>query len=227
MKRLPWHKLALVCIGLVLATNARAGTVLDTRQEQRGNWHLALGPVAGAFAYDDALANYRWDTRTAFQSGIAASLYRGRVGVGARFWRTKTTQSSGIPGESQAPHVNLTGTEIVAQAMALSYFGIELWGSAHTGLLHVGYQPDQMTFDSNGLPQPITVNYDPIDEWDYGLGVELRTTIARQAALSLQLERTTFALDTSHRAGQEIVESREHFHSWSLRVQASWLLSFE
>ena len=47
---------------------------------------------------------------------------------------------------------------------------------------------------------------------------------ALAVALALQIGRTSFSLDTSHRRGGEIVEQRQSFHSWSLGLQVSWLL---
>ena len=101
-----------------------------------------------------------------------------------------------------------------------------MWGLASVGRLHMSYEPDQLTFDVGGITEPITVDYTPISEWDFGYGLELRTVLMNQLAIALQAERSTFALDTAHRRGDEIVESRERFYSWSLRLQLAWLLHF-
>ncbi len=187
-------------------------------------WTVALGPVTGGLGFDQDLANFRWDTRPAAQWGVHASLYRGRFAAGTRLWRAQTTQASGIPDESQAPHVNLTGVELLGSVRAFQYAGLELWGNAHAGRLHLGYDPDSQTFDVAGLPDPITVEYAPISEWSFGYGVEVRKEFMSRVAFALQGERSSFALDTAHRRGNEIIQARERFYSWNLRLQISWLL---
>jgi len=197
--------------------------VLHTASVARADdWRLAIGPFVGAVVFDQSLSNYRWDTRPAIQTGLQTTLYRGRVGAGIRLWRTHTTQSTGIPGTTDAPRVNLTGVDVVGAVRALSYRGVELWGSGHGGLLHLGYDPDQLTVNTGGIP--ITVDYKPITEWDFGVGIEIRREMTRQMALSLQGDWSSFALDTARRVGAQIVESRERFYGWSLRLQASWLM---
>jgi len=214
---------AAIVMGLVLTAAASARAQVE--ESPRPGWRLAVGAVGGAVAFDEHLADYRWDTRPAAQAGMQATLYRGRFGAGARVWRAHTTQASGIPGETRVPRVNLTALEMLAHVRVAAVRGIELWGSAHGGLLHLGYDPDELSFDTGGGAGAVTVRYAPISEWDYGLGAELRRELGGQLALSLQAEWSAFALDTAHRSGAEIVESRERFHSWSLRMQVSWLLN--
>jgi len=188
---------------------------------------LAIGAIIGGIAFDPSLDDYRWDVSPAMQSGAQATLYWKRLAAGARLWRAHTTQASGIPGETQAPRVNLTGVEFTAGARALSIRGVELWGSAYAGRLLLGYDPDQLTFDSGGIGEPITVAYQPIDEWDVGAGIALRREIARQMSLALETTATSFALDTAHRRGSEIVEARERFYTWNLRFEVAWLIDLD
>lgn len=213
------------CIGaavtgllLVLVTGAAAAQV-----DRAAHWQVAVGPAVGITVPDPRLGDYRWDTGPALQSGLQATLYRGRFAGGVRVLRSRTTQSSGIPGATQTPDVDLTSLDVVGQVRAANFRGVELWGFVQTGLLHLGYEPDRLTFDP-GVGTPVTVDYDPISEWDLGLGLEVRGELMTHVALSLQAESTTFALDTAHRSGNEIVESRDRFYSWSLRLQVSWLL---
>ena len=216
---------AVACLLLHGAVATHAGPVTASGDNTAGSdWQLAIGPLIGATALDQSLANYRWDTRPALQSGVQATLYRGRFGAGVRVLRSQTTQGSGILGATEAPQVNLTSFDIIGEARVVRYLGAELWGTAHTGLLHLGYDPDQIVFDP-GAGGPITVAYDPISEWDFGLGLEVRRELMTHMALSLQAEGSTFALDTARRRGNEIVQSRERFYGWSLRLQVSWLLN--
>jgi hypothetical protein len=213
----------LILTLLAVTTVTPAAAAADESAARGSEWRLGIGPTVGGLLFDPDLANYRWDTQPALQTGLQATLLRGRFAAGSRLMRTHTTQASGIPGESQAPRVNLTGVEILGQVRVIGYRGIEMWGLASLGRLYLSYEPDQLTFDVGGITEPITVDYTPISEWDFGFGLELRADLMNQLAIALQAERSTFALDTAHRRGDEIVESRERFYSWSLRLQLAWL----
>lgn len=208
-----------VCVSLHFATTAHAG-------DGATPWRIGVGPMIGGLAFDPTLDNYRWDVSPSLQTGAQAMLYHGRFATGARGWVSSTTQASGIPGETQAPHVRLAGVEWVGEGRIVSYRGVQLWGAVHGGRLFLTYDPDQLTFDA-GVGTPITVAFDSISEWDYGFGLEIRGDLTAQLALALQAEHTSFSLDTAHRNGDEIVESRERFDQWSLRLQASWLWTLD
>lgn len=211
---------AALCVSLALAAPAlAAGGAAD---ESTGSpVQLEIGVGLGGTAFDSHLEDYRWDITPALQSGLSATLLRGRYGVGARVWRSGTTQETGIPGETQAPRVNMTGVELAGQVRALALYGVELIGSVHGGRLFLDYDPQSLTFDVAGTP--VTVNYQSISEWEYGLGAALRRGFAGHMALALQADLTSFSLDTAHRSGDEIVETRERFSTWNLRAQVSWV----
>lgn len=224
---------ATTCAGTIPAVFA-ADEPIDTTRVAADNddavhapWRLAIGPAIGGMAVDPDMENYRWDVSPALQSGAQAIVYRNRFAAGARVWRSHTTQASGIPGESQAPRVNLTGIEVVGRARIASYRGTALWGSAQAGRLLLGYDPDQLTFQAGGAGAPVTVAYEPISEWSFGAGLGVRREIVRQMALALDVERSSFALDTAHRKGNEIVESRERFYSWHVRLEVEWLVNLD
>ena len=216
---------AIMCCCLLVSTATRVSAdEAESETSPASDWRLAIGPVAGAVMFDRSLDNYRWDIGPTLQTGLQATLYRGRFGAGVRLLRAQTTQASGIPGEAQVPHVNATGLDIVGELRVVRYRGAELWGSAHAGRLHLGYDPDQLTFDTGGVGGPVTVAYDPISEWELGLGLEVRGELTRHMALSLQAEQSSFALDTAYRSGAAIVQTRERFYNWSLRLQVAWLI---
>jgi len=220
---------ALCCIALASGACAGAGSARaggsGAEPGTDGGWRLAVGVFAGGLAVDQRLENYRWDTRPAMQTGVQATVYRGRFAAGARLWGSRTTQAIGIPGTGESPRVNLTGVEGVGRVRLFDISRVELWGSGHAGRIHLGYSPDQLTIDTGVLADPITVAFDPIAEWEFGFGAGLRGEVTEHLAVSLDAERSSFALDTAHRRGEEIVESRDWFHSWSLRLQVSWLLT--
>jgi hypothetical protein len=204
------------CVQIATLDTARADTVDASR------WSIAAGAAVGGLLLDPSLDDYRWDVTPALQTGVQVTLFRDRFATGARAWMSHTSQASGIPGQTQAPRVTVAAIEWVGQGRLVSYRGVELWGMVHGGRLFLSYDPDQMTFDA-GVGTPVTVAFDSISEWDYGFGAEIRRRLTAQLALALQAERTSFSLDTAHRSGDEIVESRERFDQWSLRVQAAWL----
>ncbi len=204
-----------VCLQFATAAGAEDGSSADA------GWRVGVGAMIGGLSFDSHLDDYRWDVSPTLQSGAQATVFRGRFATGARLWFAHTTQAIGIPGETQAPRVNVTAIEWVGQGRVVSYRGVELWGMVHGGRLFLAYDPDQLTFDV-GVGAPITVAFDSIAEWDYGFGMEIRGRVTAQLALALQAEHSSFSLDTAHRKGDEIVEARERFDQWSLRVQAAW-----
>jgi hypothetical protein len=212
---------AALCTALLLASPALAAQ--DQLDNSAPATRLEVGVAVGGIELDSDLQNYRWDTAPAWQSGMQATLLRGRLGAGASVWRSATTQATGLPGQATTPRVSLTGVDLVGQIRALSVRGIELWGTVHGGRLFMGYDPERLTFDPGGVGGPITVAFEPISEWEYGVGTSLRGELGAHMALALQADLTSFALDTAHRRGDEIVETRERFSAWNLRAQVSWV----
>ena len=211
---------ALLYIPFMLQTEAHA------QSDGATTWRVTVGGFVGTMVFDEKLADYRWDVRPATQSGIQGLVYRNRISGGLRLWQSSTTQESGIPGETLVPHVKLIGAELVGQLRIVRYRSVELWGLANTGRIHMGYSPDQATFDPGGGLAPITVDFDPISEWTLGYGATIRSDLGQHLALAMQVEQATFALNTAHRRGGEIVQERERFRNWSLRMELSWLVSF-
>ncbi len=214
---------AVLCTCLQFATASRADTGIPGDD---AGWRVGAGLLIGGLAFDQELDNYRWDVTPTVQTGVQAMAFRDRWATGARLWLARTTQATGIPGQTQAPRVNVTAIEWVGQGRIVSYRGVELWGAVHGGRLFLAYDPDQMTVDV-GVGAPITVAFDSISEWDYGFGIEIRGDLTAQLALALQAEMSSFSLDTAHRSGNEIVESRERFDQWSLRLQAAWFWNLD
>jgi hypothetical protein len=177
-----------------------------------------IGPFAGTIALDSHLADYRWDTRARTVWGAAGRADAGPFGAGARIWRASTRQSTGIPGEDVAPEVKLTATELLGEARLARLAGFRLIGMGSVGRLHLGYSPDRLALD-DGAGGSIEVAFDPITEWTGGVGLGLRRTVPLGLEASIAVEHGWFRLDTAHRAGDEIVEDRETFGSWTGRVE--------
>jgi hypothetical protein len=179
-------------------------------------WRVSIAPVIGALALDSHLGDYQWDTSVAIQPGLRVALHHTRYAAALRTSWSGTQQSTGLAGENAAPEVHMTQLDLVLEGRIAAWKRVELWGSGHGGRLFLGYDPDEMTVDAGG--SPVTVSFDPITEWCYGLGIGFRGDVARHLALGLQLDRSTFHLDTAHRSGDEIVEARESFSNWSVSL---------
>ncbi len=201
---------------LLVATSALA--------ESRSEWWLATGLGAGAVSPDQNLVNYRWDTRPAALYALEATAGRGRLAAGLRFSRWNTTQGTGLALAEADPQVNLNALDFVGQARLVEMAGWQLWGTALVGRLGIRYAPDQAVI-STGVPGgEITVQYDPIDEMNLGLGLALKRDFGRRVSAALLAEQSRFSLDTSHRRGDEIVFERQEFVNWSFRLQVSWVM---
>lgn len=187
-------------------------------------WRLDLGATAGAIQLDQDLRDYRWDTGPIPAYTLQAQALHGRYGLGLAYGTSQTVQGTGIPGESTQPRVDLHSFEARASARILQWAGMEFWGQLYGGRILMQYQPESLVLSAPGGGAPIEVHFDPIHEWTGGIGASIRHEFQGVFALSAQAGYSTFALDTAHRRGLEIVEQRDRFHNWSLGLGASWLL---
>jgi len=203
---------AAALLGAVCAGNARAQSEFDLP----ASWRIAIAPTIGVLMLDSHLADYRWDTSPAVQPGLRIGVHHSRYAAALRTSWSSTEQSTGLLGETTTPRVHLTQLDLSLEGRLATFQRIEVWGSCHGGRMFLGYEPDQMMVDAGG--SPVTVSFDAIDEWCYGFGAALRRDIARHLALGLQVDGTGFQLDTAHRSGNEIVESREGFVNWSVSL---------
>ncbi len=191
-----------------------------------GTWDLEIGPLAGAITLDSGLADYRWDTSPRFESGLETTLGKGRWRAGLRLRRSQTTQGTGLDLGEADPTVRTTTGELLGRFRLGRPVGIGIWATAHAGWMHLGYTPDQMSFDPGTGLDPVTVDFKPVDELALGGGLVLRRTLSHAWALALSGEASTFALDTAHRRGDEIVYQRDRFWNWSARLTVTWRTEF-
>lgn len=207
---------AAIAAALLVAACTSAVRAQSDEDAPPASWRISIAPVVGALLLDSHLADYRWDTSVSMQPGLRIGAHHGRFATALRTSWSSTEQATGLTGATSAPRVHLTQLDLALEGRIATLQRIELWGSGHGGRMFLGYEPNQMTVDAGG--SPVTVSFDPINEWCYGFGVALRRDVARHLALGLQLDGTGFQLDTAHRVGSEIVESRESFVNWSLSV---------
>jgi hypothetical protein len=189
-----------------------------------GDSWVSIGVLAGATRPDTDLANYRWDVGGHGAYGVQALVGRGRWGTGLRWSRWSTSQSTGLLGVEAAPTVRLTSWQLLGQVHAVSLVGVRVLGSASVGRVHMGYDPDQLILQVEGVSEPVVVDFTPIDEWIVGLGLAVERSLYSSLSLGAELERTYFSLETAHRSGGVIEENRELFGNWNLRLRLSWAL---
>lgn len=198
--------------------------VAPAAHADESGWRLDLGAGVGAWLLDADLGDYRWQTTPSTVVDAHASLLRGRWALGLDLRTTATVQQTGLPGVSVAPDVDLDMFEVHGAFRALDFLGMQLWGRAHAGRMHVRYEPGSMLFDNPAGGTPIEVEFAPINEWIAGAGVSLRREFMGRVALAAQATNSIFALDTNHRRNDEIIQEREIFQNWSFGIGASWLL---
>ena len=204
---------------LMVRRSVAAALVLSVAPAPASGWSVSVAPSGGVLLLDPALENYRWDVSARPLWGLAATASRGRAEAGLRVWRSGTTQATGIPGETFAPDVGLTFAEMIGGWSVARVAGIALLVSANAGMLHLGWSPDRTTLDPFGAGSPVEVSFDPINEWTGGVGISARRGVAGGLGLALGVERSWFRLDTTHRAGDEIVAGRETFGQWIVRAE--------
>jgi len=176
----------------------------------------SLGVLSGATALDHSLADYQWDTRIRGAFGAEALIGHGRWSMGARAWRTQTTQAVEAPGVSGSPTVRATSLEAVGRFGAGSWHGLRFEGTCSAGRRHLGYTPDELLIDS-GSGNTTQVVLAPIDEWVASAGLSVAHALPGDWDLGLQLEHGVFGLDTAHRVGAGIETGRESFGEWNAR----------
>ena len=204
-----------ICAALLLAACAGVSRG-QSESDTPASWRISIAPTVGALLFDSHLADYRWDTSLSVQPGLRIGVHHARYSAALRTSWAATEQSTGLLDEATVPRVHMTQLDLALEGRIATLGSVEMWGSAHGGRMFLGYEPDHMTVDAGG--SPVTVSFDPIDEWCYGGGIAFRRDLARHLALGLQLDGTGFQLDTAHRNGSEIVASREGFVNWSLSV---------
>lgn len=203
-----------VALGLVLAA------ALPTAVSARPGVPLSLAPFAGAVSLDPHLSDFRWDTTVRPAWGLAGFASFGRVAPGLRFWRSSTTQATGIPGDDTSLDVSLTGFEATAAVRMVSVAGFRLLATGNAGVMRMAWSPSSLALQV-GLAEPVTVDFAPVTEGIFGAGLTVRRELFAGFDLAVGAERSWFRLDTAHRRGNEIVEDRETFGNWAARVEVS------
>jgi len=188
-----------------------------------GPYWFSIGVLSGSAQPDAHLADYQWDTRPHPAFGAQALAGRGRLAAGLRLWSTQTTQTIDVGGTGGSPTVRSTTVEFVSRGRLISVLGMPLSATASVGVLHLGYHPDQVSIDPGG-GSPVVVDLAPIDEWTGGAGLALTRTLASKWNVGIGIDYGRYRLDTAHRDGAVIVNSRESFGQWNARFEVARLI---
>ena len=185
---------------------------------------VGVSPYVGARTLDQALDDYRWDIGPARLIGAEAWIAFARFEAAFAVERSSTEQSTGLPGPNSSPQVDLTQVALRLRARLVSWGPVHLLAGAGAGRLHLGWDPERATYVVSGLPDPLTVEYEPIDTWRTELELGARIALPGPVDLGLATTWAHFDLETAHRSGTEIVERDETFSTLDARVFLSWSL---
>lgn len=166
---------------------------------------------------DPALSNYQWDTRPQLALGAEAAIGLGRWSLGVRALRTQTVQSTTAPAVPPSPRVRLTSAELAGRWRMWEAHGWSLAALAAAGRRHLGYSPDRLSID-NGDGSTSVVALRPIDAWVGSGGLALEHALGSGWRAGVEVERSAYGWDASHRAGANIETIRESFGDWNMRL---------
>jgi hypothetical protein len=226
--RAAWRALAGLALVTIMAAGPVRASETDPLETGRPARHappggfLSIAFLTGSTQFDTGLADYQWNTAPRFGWGVLGLVGRGRLAAGLELWRAGTTQAIGDLGP--APEVTATSAELVGEARLVEHWGTGLWLRGHGGLLRFGYHPDRIAIQPPGPVSPIAVDLAPVNSWTAGAGVAVRRALSDRWTLGLGVDARRFAIDTAHRAGNEVVYARERFGDWSARCEVARVL---
>lgn len=184
----------------------------------------SVGLLAGATQPDPAFAEYQWDTRPGPAWGAELLVGSGPVAGGARVWRTETTQVVDPQGSTPSTRVGITTWDVVGQGRLSTVWGTEVLGMASAGVAALAYRPDQVEIAAGGPGGTVTVDLEPIQEWNLAAGLALRRSLGGRWTAGLEVDHRVFRMDTAHRSGNQVVTERRVFGDWSARLGLAWLV---
>lgn len=202
-----------------LAAAPYAGGVL------RPDVSLDAALFGGTIALDGRLGDYRWDTGPLPLFGAELTARRGAWAAGVRFWRSETSQATGIPGGAPAPSVRLDCAALVGEWRFATLFATELSLSGSAGMLQVAYSPDRIVLSGGGgarIGEPLAVDLEGVREASGSAGLKATRPLPAGAFVSAGVERFYFGFDTAHQADGRIVEEREIFGQWIGSLELGW-----
>jgi hypothetical protein len=188
---------------LILATSANAQPV-----------ELSVSPRAGQLWLDPALRDFRWDTTGQSRWGVEFATRRGTWSAALSVDRSRTTQSTGIPGELQVPRVKWTQLSLNLRRHRSVGSRLDLHAGVQAGRVFLGWDPEQLTVSAPGVAFPLTIDFEALQSWHYGPQLGLSWNALRAMSLTGQVEYSRFSLDTAFQSGGSVVEETRSFGAW-------------
>lgn len=175
---------------------------------------LSVSPRAGQLLLDTSLQDFRWDVRAQTRLGLELSAQRGAWSVALSADRSRTTQSTGIPGASVAPRVNWTELALQLRRHVDLPGGLSAYGGVRGGRLFLSWDPQRLSLSAPGVSGTIDVVYDDLSSWVVGPQLGLSWALHPLVELVGMGELSHFQLDTAYQSGGSIIEERRGFTSW-------------
>lgn len=211
--------IAVIGLGAALTAPARGAAAAPAL----ASW-WSLGILGGTTRPDPAFADYQWDTQPRLAWGAEMLVGTGPVAGGARVWRTGTTQVVDPSGPTVSTTVHVTTWDLVGQGRVATVWGTEVLAMASAGVAALAYDPDRVAVATGGPGGSVTVDLEPITEWNAAAGLALRRPLGHRWSAGLELDHRVFRLDTAHRSGNQIEIERRGFGDWSARLGLAWLV---
>lgn len=186
---------------------------------------IALAPIVGATRFDSSLERYGWVAQTRPFYGAEAAVRQFGWGAGLRAGRSTMRQSTALLGTSFDTTARLWSVEAFAEAPLVSLGVVSFAALGAVGQLFANYSPDRALITTDGGGGAVEVRYENWNEWSASGGIALRAGLTRALVSSIAIERRVFRIDTAHRQGDAIVESRETFGGWVARAGLSWRMN--
>ncbi len=197
---------------LVLAALALPGTARGVVVE--------AGALGGWSRPDAAMAEFQFGTSPQAAWGGRLRSGAGPLDLGLRLWSAPHTQSLGLAGVED-PRARITTVDLTGRVRLARLLGQSLHATASAGRLALTYDPSTLRIPTGG--GDVVVTLAPVHEWVAGAGMALERRLSARWSMDLEVEHRWFGLDTAHRAGEDLVESRERFGTWDVRVGWNWI----
>ncbi len=198
-----------------------AGVTLTASNASAIGPELSLGVLGGWSKPAASMADYQFEItpRPALGARVRAGL--GPADLGVRVWSAPNTQSLGLAGVED-PSTRTTTWDLTSRMRVADVLGQRLSATASAGRLALTYDPARLSIPVGGGPD-VVVALAPIHEWVAGAGFAIERGVGEQWSVDLEVEHRWFGLDTARSVAGSLVESRERFGTWDVRVGWNWI----
>ncbi len=188
-----------------------------------GTWFGVAG--SGGWIKPDAdLADYRRDVRPHAAWGLEGRVGRGPWTLGLRGLTAASPQDLGpigAGGSAVVTDVRTTRLELVGRRRIARLGGQSFAATASAGRARVAIDPGTVAVD-DGMGGAIVVALAPVESWSWGAGLAVERGLSASWTAGVEGDFGRYAMDTAHRAGDEIVRESTTFTDWGVRLVLGW-----